>query len=70
MTFSAPSGRSEIFGRFFSNFSELLGMYKLTFPVFLMLNHQDQLFDNGEDTFEEEKKSDKIICQSTITILF
>ena len=21
-----------------------------------MSNHQDQLFDNGEDTFEEEKK--------------
>ena len=34
-------------------------MYKLTFPVFLMLNHQDQLFDNGEDTFEEKKNQIK-----------
>lgn len=48
---------SKCCGRFFSIFSELLGIYKLifTFPVFLMSNHQDQLFYNGEDTFEEKK---------------
>ena len=44
--------------KFVPNFSELLEIHKLvfTFSVFLMSNHQDQLFDNGEDTFEEKKR--------------